>query len=73
MVTPAYPHQLSTEEQRRLLAHVYAFILSDRFTGTYKGNEIKRTTRATETCQSKLTGMTHEVDAQELFTRELVK
>jgi len=34
MIQPAETLQLSPEEQGRLLARVYAYILSDQFTGT---------------------------------------
>ena len=36
MTLPDETLQLSQEEQGRLLAHVYAFILSDQFTGEPK-------------------------------------
>ena len=70
MVLPADPLPLTPEEQGRLLARVYAFILSDKFTGTYKENVIQRATGTAKTCQAQLTGFIQVVDAQVFLSQE---
>ena len=70
MVLPADPLPLASEEQRRLVASVYAYILKVKFTVIRKVQEFQRTTRPAKTCQPRLIGITHELDAQELFSQE---
>lgn len=73
MVLPADPLPLTSEEQGRLLARVYAFILSDKFTGTTREQETQRDIRPADTCQPQLAGIIHEIDAQEFVYRETGK
>jgi hypothetical protein len=81
MNQPAKTIQLSQEEQGRLLARVYAFILSDQFTGTNsedsctkcKGKE-KNTTRTDEITEQKSKTQIKEtikgIDTQFIQTQE---
>jgi hypothetical protein len=71
MVLPADPLPLTPEEQGRLLARVYAFILSDKFTGTHKDQEFQRATPPAITCQPQLAGIIQVVDAQALLPQEV--
>ena len=70
MILPAYPHSSTTEEQGRLLEHVYAFILSDKFTGNHKEQNFQWTTPPVKTCKPHLTGIIQVVDAQALLPLE---
>jgi hypothetical protein len=70
MVLTADPHLIYTEEQRRLMASVYANILKVKFTVIRKAQEFRRTTRPAKTCQPRLIGITHVLDAHELFSQE---
>jgi hypothetical protein len=67
----AETYPLSQEEQGRMLARIYAFILSDKFTGTHKEQDLKRTTPSIRTCQPQLNGIIQVVDAQELVLQEV--
>lgn len=65
MNQPAETLQLSLEEQGRLLARVYAFILSDQFTGTQKENNAVRTDQKTSKNNKNQKHVTpQEIDAQ---------
>ena len=65
MNPPAEILQLSQEEQGRLLARVYAFILSDQFTGTQKENNAVRTDQKTSKNSKNNKHVTsQEIDAQ---------
>jgi len=52
MIQPAENLPLSQEEQGRLLARVYAFILSDQFTGAPKTASPEKRPRRKKTAQS---------------------
>lgn len=51
MAQPAEPLPLSQEEQGRLLARVYAFILSDQFTGASKNAAPEKKSRQKKIAQ----------------------
>jgi hypothetical protein len=66
---PAEALPLSQEEQGRLLARVYAFILSEKFTGTHKEHDDHRTIQSPKTRQTQLTGILQVVDAQAVLSQ----
>ena len=71
MNQPAETLQLSQEEQGRLLARVYAFILSDQFTGTQKeiiSVETDQKTSKNNKNQNHVTSQ--EIDAQFVQNQE---
>lgn len=80
MTQPAEPLQLSQEEQGRLLARVYAFILSDQFTSTTpedprtqcRGKEPGTTTdiRSTKKRKTQPTGEPQVLDAEIIVIQE---
>lgn len=70
MVLLAAPLLLTSEEQGRLLASVYAYYLEVESTGMHKELGSLRTTRPVKTCQPQWIGITHVLDAQELFSQE---
>jgi hypothetical protein len=80
MNQPAEPLQLTQEEQGRLLARVYAFILSDQFTGTTpegprtqcRGIEPGTTTdiRSPKKRKTQSTGAAQVLDAEIIQTQE---
>lgn len=80
MNQPAEPLQISQEEQGRLLARVYAFILSDQFTGTTpegprtqcRGKEPGTTSdiRSTKKRKTQPTGATQGLDAEIIVNQE---
>jgi len=69
---PADPLQLSQEEQGRLLARVYAFILSDQFLGTPQEQSKIMDTVSTEKNKIQTTGDTQLLDAETIPTQEPV-
>jgi len=71
MNRPAETLQLSQEEQGRLLARVYAFILSDQFTGTQKEINAVRTDQKTSKNNKNQKHVTsQEIDAQFVQNQE---
>jgi hypothetical protein len=80
MNQPAEPLQISQEEQGSLLARVYAFILSDQFTGATpqgprtqcRGKEPGTTPdfRSTKKRKSQSTGDTQVLDAEIIVIQE---
>jgi len=71
MNPPAETLQLSQEEQGRLLARVYAFILSDQFTGTQKEINAVETDQKTSKINKKQKHVTsQEIDAQFVQNQE---
>jgi hypothetical protein len=70
MNQPAEPLQLSQEEQGKLLARVYAFILSDQFTGTHKEPGTTTDIRSTRKRKTQSTGTTQVLDAKTIQTQE---
>jgi hypothetical protein len=80
MNLPADSLHLSQEEQGRLLARVYAFILSDQFTGIShegprtqcRGRETGKTVdvRSTKKRKIQFKETAHVLDAQVIQTRE---
>ena len=80
MNLPADTLQLSQEEQGRLLARVYAFILSDQFTGIphecprtqCRGRETGKTVdvRSTKKRKIQFKETTHVLDAQTIQVQE---
>jgi hypothetical protein len=71
MNQPAETLHLSQEEQGRLLARVYAFILSDQFTGTQKGNNAVETDQKTSKNNMSQNHVTsQEIDAQFVQNQE---
>jgi len=64
MNQPAETLQLSQEEQGRLLARVYAFILSDQFTGTQKEiNAVETDQKTTMNSKNQKHVTSQEIDA----------
>lgn len=70
MNLPADTLQISQEEQGRLLARVYAFILSEKFTGTHKEQDDHRTIQSPKTRQAQPTGIIQVIDAQTFVSQE---
>jgi hypothetical protein len=71
MNLPAETLPLSQEEQGRLLARVYAFILSEKFTGTLKVQYVHQTIQSPKTTRAQVTGTIQVVDAQILLTQKV--
>ena len=72
MNQPAETLQLSQEEQRRLLARVYAFILSDQFTtGTPKEiNMVETDQKTSKNTKNQKHVTSQEIDAQFVQNQE---
>jgi len=71
MNQPAETLQLSQEEQGRLLARVYAFILSDQFTETQKEINVVETDQKTSKNSKNNKHVTsQEIDAQFIQNQE---
>ncbi len=71
MNPPAEILQSSQEEQGRMLARVYAFILSDQFTGTPKEIEVVLKDRKTKkNCKHQIQVTSQEIDAQFIRNQE---
>ena len=70
MNLPADTLQLSQEEQGRLLARVYAFILSDQFTGTHKEPGTTSDIRSTKKRKTQTTGEPQVLDAEIIVIQE---
>ena len=71
MNQPAETLQLSQEEQGRLLARVYAFILSDQFTETPKEiNAVETDPKTSKNCKNQSHGTSQEIDAQFVQNQE---
>jgi len=71
MNPPAEILQLSQEEQGRMLARVYAFILSDQFTGTQKEIEVvAKDHKTTKKSQRQIQVTSQEIDAQFIRNQE---
>ena len=71
MNQPAEILQLSQEEQGRLLARVYAFILSDQFTGTQKEiNAVETDQKTSKKSKNKKHVISQEIDAQIIQNQE---
>jgi len=65
MNPPAETLQLSQEEQGRLLARVYTFILSDQFTGTQKEmNAVETDQNISKNSKNNKQVTSQEIDAQ---------
>ena len=73
MNQPAETLQLSQEEQGRLLARVYAFILSDQFTGTPKEmNAVETDPKTLKNSKNKKQVTSQEIDAQFVQNQEFM-
>ncbi len=71
MNPPAEILQLSQEEQGRLLARVYAFILSDQFTGTQKEiNSVETDQKISKNIKNNKHVTSQEIDAQFVHHQE---
>jgi len=71
MNQPAEILQLSQEEQGRLLARVYAFILSDQFIGTQKViNSVETDQKTSKKSKNKKHVISQEIDAQIIQNQE---
>lgn len=70
MNPPADPLQLSQEEQRRLLARVYAFILSDQFTGIPQEQGMSMDSRSSRKRKTQSTRAEQVLDAKTIVTQE---
>jgi hypothetical protein len=71
MNQPAEILQLSQEEQGRLLARVYAFILSDQFTGAQKEiNAVETDPTTSKNFKNQSHGTSQEIDAQFVQNQE---
>ena len=71
MNQPAETLQLSQEEQGRLLARVYAFILSDQFTGTQKEiNAVETDQKTSKNNKNQNHVTSQEIDAQFVQNQE---
>jgi len=65
MNPPAETLQLSQEEQGRLLARVYAFILSDQFTGSQNEiNAVETDQKTSKNSKNQKHVTSQEIDAQ---------
>ncbi|WP_075061152.1 hypothetical protein [Ornatilinea apprima] len=67
---PAEPLQLSPEEQGRLLARVYAFILSDQFIGTQQEPYNQLGKQPTKERKKSTTGNATDIDAETIANQE---
>lgn len=73
MNQPAEILQLPQEEQGRLLARVYAFILSDQFTGTQKEiNPVETDQKNSKNNKNQKHVTSQEIDAQFVQNQELM-
>lgn len=71
MNQPAENLQMSQEEQGRLLARVYAFILSDQFTGTPKEiNTDPKDRKTTKNSKQQIQVTSQEIDDQHNQSQE---
>lgn len=70
MIQPAETLQLSPEEQGRLLARVYAYILSDQFTGTKQEPGKKSDEPSAKKCKVRTTGDISVLDAETTDNQE---
>lgn len=70
MIQPAETLQLSPEEQGRLLARVYAYILSDQFTGTKQEPGKKSDEPSAKKRKVRTTGDTAVLDAETTDSQE---
>ncbi len=71
MNQPAETLQLSQEEQGRLLARVYAFILSDQFTGTQREiNTVETDQKTSKNSKNQNHVTSQEIDAQLFHNQE---
>lgn len=71
MNQPAETLQLSQEEQGKLLARVYAFILSDQFTETQKEiNALETDQKTTRNKKNQRHVTSQEIDAQFVQNQE---
>ena len=71
MNQPAETLQLSQEEQGRLLARVYAFILSDQFTGIQKEiNAVETDQKTSKNSKNNKHVTSQEIDAQFVQNQE---
>jgi len=70
MNQPAEILQFSQEEQGRLLARVYAFILSDQFIGNPQEQNTILDTRSTKKSKTQPQGETQVLDAQPVSVLE---
>ena len=70
MNQPAETLQFSQEEQGRLLARVYAFILSDQFTGNPQEQNTILDTRSTKKRKTQPQGEPQVLDAQPVSVLE---
>ena len=70
MIQPAETLQLSPEEQGRLLARVYAYILSDQFTEIKQEPGEKSDEPSTKKSKEPTTGDTSVLDAETTDSQE---
>lgn len=70
MNQPAEPLQLTQEDQGRLLARVYAFILSDQFIGTSQEPITLPDIKSTKKSKTQTQGETQVLDEQPLSVLE---
>ena len=70
MTQPAESLQLSQEEQGRLLARVYAFILSEQFIGNSQEPGTTMDIRSTKKRKNQTTGEPQVLDAEIIVTQE---
>jgi len=70
MNQPAEPLQLSQEEQGRLLARVYSFILSDQFICNSQDSGKTSDTKSIKMSKTQPQGESQESDAQPLSALE---
>ena len=70
MHQPAETLQLTQEEQGRLLARVYAFILGDQFIGNSQEPGTTTDTMSTKKRKTQLTGDPQILDAEITVTQE---
>ena len=65
MSQPAEAYHLTQEDQDRMMARVYAFILSDQFTGTQKEtNAVKTDQKTSKNSKNNKHVTSQEIDAQ---------
>ncbi len=70
MNQPAEPLQLSQEEQGRLLARVYAFILSEQFIGNSQETGTTSDIKSTKKRKTQPTGEPQVLDAEIIVIQE---
>jgi hypothetical protein len=70
MNQPAELLQLTQEEQGRLLARVYAFILSDQFIGKSQEQSTNTDISSSKKCKTQTQGEIRVLDAQPLTVQE---